>query len=178
MTIDRKYEDGTETDRAEYFTGIEVEKVPCYGKKTLFVTYWQPADKIMEQAHKLGIKNIYLGANKHLYYGKVNMKKPWGDTALELLEAGYTVTIDFPVSYYELAFEVLQDEVLHHRNFTINMGIELPGFKKLNANTTLKIDDKEMQYSNDGIYCFPLKSVTTPEYKTDWEEYKSDKLVK
>ena len=59
----RDYEDG-EADNITLFTGIEVEKTPAYGQKTLFVVGIQNTFDIMTKAREEDCTHIYLGANQ------------------------------------------------------------------------------------------------------------------
>ena len=54
----RDYTDGVKED-ITYFTGVEIEKTPAYGMKTLFVTGVQDSYFIMDLAREYQCKHIY-----------------------------------------------------------------------------------------------------------------------
>ena len=64
----RDYESGV-SDTPIMFTGVEVEKTPAFGMKTLFVTGIQDYNEVMEYYNKLECEHIFFGAN-HSYNPK------------------------------------------------------------------------------------------------------------
>jgi len=58
----RDYETGEAND-ITFFTGVEVEKTPAFGMKTLFVTGVQSCHDIMEFYNREGCEHIFFGAN-------------------------------------------------------------------------------------------------------------------
>ena len=61
----RNYETGEANDII-FFTGVEVEKTPAYGMKTLFVTGIQDHNEIMKFYETEQCEHIFFGAN-HSY---------------------------------------------------------------------------------------------------------------
>ena len=61
----RDYDTGEANDII-FFTGVEVEKTPAFGMKTLFVTGIQSFHDIMEFYNREGCEHIFFGAN-HSY---------------------------------------------------------------------------------------------------------------
>jgi len=61
----RDYDTGEANDII-FFTGVEVEKTPAFGMKTLFVTGIQNFHDIMEFYNREGCEHIFFGAN-HSY---------------------------------------------------------------------------------------------------------------
>ena len=59
----RDYKTG-EKDSVTYFTGVEVEKTPAYGMKTLFVVGLQDPEDVMYYAPEENCKHI-LGATPY-----------------------------------------------------------------------------------------------------------------
>ena len=58
----RDYETGTK-EQVTFFTGVEVEKTPALGLKTLFVTGTQPCDVIQKHYDEELCEHIFFGAN-------------------------------------------------------------------------------------------------------------------
>ena len=54
----REYENGIK-DNVEFFTGVEVEKTPAYGMKTLFVVGIKFSIDVMDKARENDCKHIY-----------------------------------------------------------------------------------------------------------------------
>ena len=61
----RDYDTGEANDII-FFTGVEVEKTPAFGMKTLFVTGIQTFNEIMKFYYREGCEHIFFGAN-HSY---------------------------------------------------------------------------------------------------------------
>ena len=64
----RNYESGV-SDTPVFFTGVEVEKTPAFGMKTLFVTGIQDFNEVMEHYTYQQCEHIFFGAN-HSYNPK------------------------------------------------------------------------------------------------------------
>ena len=60
--MNRDYGTGTE-DNITFFTGVEVEKTPAFGMKTLFVTGTHPCDVIQKHYEEEQCEHIFFGAN-------------------------------------------------------------------------------------------------------------------
>ena len=60
--MEREYQTGT-NNNVTFFTGIEIEHTPAYGKNTLFVVGLHNQDKIVDMAKNSNCDHIYLGAN-------------------------------------------------------------------------------------------------------------------
>ncbi len=92
----RTYDNNEQRDDVLTFTGIEVERTPCYGLKTYFVVGVPREDPVVfvNKVMKQECEQIYFGANHSL--------KDWNDdwtgpmTALirECLNAKFWVTLD------------------------------------------------------------------------------------
>ena len=63
--MNRDYGTGT-ADNITFFTGVEVEKTPAFGMKTLFVTDIQDYNEIMKHYTDEQCEHIFFGAN-HSY---------------------------------------------------------------------------------------------------------------
>ena len=99
----RDYKTG-EKDSVTYFTGVEVEKTPAYGMKTLFVVGLQDPEDVMYYAAEENCKHIFFGAN-HSYDPKdANEYIAWDNMIQVLLKEGYLCSLDIPISIAEHNF--------------------------------------------------------------------------
>ena len=79
----RDYENGTSED-VTFFTGIEIEHTPAYGKKTLFVTGVQSVEQIAINLQ--GCEHIFFGANHSFNPQTYEEHKAWEDMILFFLD--------------------------------------------------------------------------------------------
>lgn len=158
-------------NNVNFFQGIEVEKTIMYGKMTMFVVGLQDSTKIIQIAKSLGIEHIYLGANKSFHQS--NEWEPMVDT---LLQAGLWVTLDFPVRLHNFVMRMMGNHMRQSR-FIPMISIELPNVEIYNYNTTIKIDDIDMDHSNPGVWCHSLHDLLDRDKFTTWDEYNDDKVI-
>ena len=72
----REYNTGT-AEAITFFTGLEIEKTPAYGMKTLFVVGVQDPYSIMELAGENYCTHIYFGANQSFKPNGTNDVEIW-----------------------------------------------------------------------------------------------------
>lgn len=156
-------------DNVDFFTGTEVEHTPAFGKRTLFVVGVQLIDHIGARIH--GEEHIFFGAN-HSFDPKTPEEwRAWESMIMYFLERGYWCTLDIPIS----AVEQFNDGGLcDYRNFIPQIRVSVPYTKLWNYNTMLKIDDKDFDATNPGVWCHSLHSLMSSETFTSWDEYKGD----
>ena len=70
----RDYDSGV-AESITFFTGVEIEKTPAFGMKTLFVVGVQDPYVIMELAREYQCKHIYFGANQSFKTNGVKDRK-------------------------------------------------------------------------------------------------------
>ena len=175
----RDYKTG-EADSITFFTGIEVEKTPAFGMKTLFVTGIQSFHDIMEFYNREGCEHIFFGAN-HSFNPGTNFPEdadewtPWDNMIKAFLTAGKLCSLDIPIS---LAEAFLESPLIEYDNFIPQLRIPLPYAKLWNYNTMLKIDDKDFKATNPGVWCHSLHDLMDRDKFTDWSKYGSDKVIK
>jgi len=170
----RDYKTG-EKDSVTYFTGVEVEKTPAYGMKTLFVVGLQDPEDVMYYAAEENCKHIFFGAN-HSYDPKdANEYIAWDNMIQVLLKEGYLCSLDIPIS---IAEEFLEGGLVEKDNFIPQLRVPVPYAKLWNYNTMLKIDDKDFKASNPGVWCHSLHDLMNREKFTDWTKYGLDKVIK
>ena len=172
----RDYETG-EHDNVVFFTGIEVERTPAYGKKTLFVTGVQETLKIFEHFAKEECEHIFFGAN-HSFNPGVNFPDDayvwdeWEDMMMYFLDKGIPCTLDVPLHHSEA---LLETRMIETDLFIPQIRIPLPYIKQYGYNTMIKIDDKDFRASNPGVWCHRLHNLMDDKKFTDWSEYGLDK---
>lgn len=174
----RDYETG-EAEDIRYFTGVEVEKTPAFGMKTLFVTGVQPVDEIKWWYNNEQCKHIFFGAN-HSFYPGIDFPKDadawdkWEDMIMPFLEDGIMCSLDLPYSHAEA---LLESRMIENDLFVPQIRIPLPYIKQYNYNTMIKIDDKDFNATNPGVWCHSLHDLMDREKFTDWTKYGLDKIL-
>lgn len=171
MTIERVAPD--------FFTGVEVENSPAKGMRTLFVVGLQPVDTIITNVVNSKSQHVYIGANMSLHNvanDDYNSWREWDRMIEGVLESGKVdyVTVDFTADQVEGFLESLASD----DNRVIPMiSVKLPYTKLLNYNTTIKIDDKDFNSTNPGVWCHSLHNLMTRETFTPWHAYVGDNPV-
>jgi hypothetical protein len=177
----RKYTQGTKED-ITFFVGDEIERTPAYGMKTLFVVGVHEPQEILDLLRtKLAysvVTHIYFGANQSFNPAGTNdvaTWKPWEDMIYVLLENDYWCTLDLDVKDVE---GLLESGLTEKRRFIPQISVKLPYLQQLGYNATIKIDDVDFEYSNPGVWCHSLHSLTTRETFTGWDQYGKDEIIK
>ena len=173
----REYSAGTK-ENITFFTGVEIERTPAYGKKTLFVVGVQDVKKIKTLAVAHDCPHIYFGANQsfpNLATDDAEQWRPWERMIDQCLDADYWCTLDFDVS---VVHGVLEMPVIGHRRFIPQISVKLPYLTQLGYNATIKIDDLDFEHSNPGVWCHRLHDLTTTDSFTDWDQYGKDEIIK
>ena len=164
-----------EHTNAKWFVGTEVEATPMQGHKTLFVIGIQDVARTIEIAQEQDIEHVYLGANMSFLPKTEHDWKFWTDTVDKLLEAGLWVTLDYDRVFHE---NVLAMGHQTHGKFISMISVKLPHINKLNANACLKIDDKDFEFSNKGVWVHRVNDLQNHECYTDWSAYTKDEVLK
>lgn len=168
----RDYENGT-SEGVVFFTGIEIEHTPAYGKKTLFVTGVQPVEHIALNLQ--GCEHIFFGANHSFNPQTYEEHKAWEDMILFFLDKQYLCSLDIPINQIE---EFHESGYCEYNNFIPQIRVPIPYIKLWNYNTMLKIDDKDFNATNPGVWSHSLHSLMDRSKFTDWLQYKNDKVLK
>ena len=175
----RDYETG-EAESVTFFTGVEVEKTPAFGMKTLFVTGIQDYNEIMKHYTDEQCEHIFFGAN-HSFNPGVDFPKDadaweeWEDMVMLLLEKDILCSLDLPLSHAEA---LLESRMIENNFFIPQIRIPLPYIKQYNYNTMIKLDDKDFKATNPGVWCHSLHDLMDREKFTDWSKYGLDKVLK
>jgi hypothetical protein len=173
----RDYDSGV-VDNVQFFTGVEVEHTPAHGMETLFVTGIHPSEDIKE---RLGdIRHIFFGAN-HSFCPGTNFPDDAGNwerfeqMMIPFLDEGYLVTLDVPIDHAEA---LLESAMVERHNFIPQLRVPIPYIKQFGYNAMLKIDDKDFNATNPGVWCHRLHDLMDSEKFTDWSKYSLDKIIK
>lgn len=170
----RDYKSGV-SDTPIFFTGVEVEKTPAFGMKTLFVTGVQPCEVIQKHYEEEQCEHIFFGANHSYNPEKLSEHDAWDNMIKAFLTAGKLCSLDIPINCAE---EFLESGLTEYENFIPQLRIPLPYVKLWNYNTMIKIDDKDFKATNPGVWCHSLHDLMDREKFTDWGKYGLDKVIK
>lgn len=181
----RDYTDGV-LESITYFTGIEIEKTPAYGKLTLFVVGVQPIKeilKIVQDTHLFTdkskhITHIYFGANQSfpkLETDDYTGWTPWESMIRECLENDIWCTLDLDVCCVE---GLLESPLIEYKQFIPQLSVKVPYLTQLGYNATIKLDDKDFKATNPGVWCHTLQSLLGREHFTSWDQYGKDEIIK
>jgi len=165
-----------------FFTGTEIEKTPAFGLPTLFVVGVQSTQEIQDWLDDFAsfedtakhIKHIYFGANMSfpkLHVNDAPSWRPWENMIKHFLDSGYWCTLDIDVTCVE---GLLESGLTEQRRFIPMISVKLPYIQQLGYNATIKLDDKDFEATNPGVWCHNLQSLTNRNVFTDWDEYKND----
>ena len=158
------------------FVGTEIEHTPAHGLKTLFVVDIQPIELIEAAyiAHKC--QHIYFGANQSFAPdGTADYHTPWDKMISYFLKKHYLCTLDFDVSATEY---VLEFGLSEYNNFIPMISVKLPYLQQLGYNATIKLDDKDFNSTNPGVWCHSLHDLLDRKKFTNWSGYTQDEIIR
>lgn len=167
-------------ENTQFFTGIEVEHTPAFGKQTLFVVGLQPVNEIAYHFDRnpSGVEHIYFGANMSfpisIRTNDAVFWNPWEKMIEHFLHKGYMCTLDIGVSQIE---GLLESGLCEHNNFIPMISVKLPYARQLGYNATIKIDDKDFDATNPGVWCHNLHDLMSRDKFTDWSKYTKDNTL-
>jgi hypothetical protein len=173
----RDYSIGESSD-VTFFIGNEIEHTPAFGMRTLFVVGVQDSQIIDTLAKNNDCTHVYFGANQSFPNPDVNDSqswRPWEEMIQECLKQGHWCTLDLDASAAEA---LLESGLTEYRRFIPQISVKLPYLNQLGYNATIKIDDKDFEASNPGVWCIPLNVLTHRRYFTNWDEYSNDEIIK
>lgn len=173
----RNYKSGVEQS-ASFFIGREVEHTPAYGTKTLFVVGIQDFDAIEKYMHNNNCSHIFFGANHS--FNLINDKDyqseldTWDKMIIPFLQQEVLCSLDIPISIAEQASTMA---VTQHHNFIGQLRVPVPYVSRWNDNTMIKIDDKDFNASNTGVWTHQLNKLLDDAVYTDWSKYNQDEII-
>lgn len=172
----RDYVDGN-IDDAQFFIGKEVEFTPAYDMDTLFVVGVHSIDVIEQKIAVATYEttHIFFGAN-HSYnpYGS-EQHQAWEAMITHFLDKNYLCSLDIPFNQVE---EFNESGLCEYNNFIPQIRIPIPYTKLWNYNTMIKIDDRDFNATNPGVWCHRLDQLMNFKKFTPWNKYKNDKILK
>lgn len=168
----RDYTDGV-YNNITFFTGVEVEHTPAYGMQTLFVTGLQPVEEIAK--HLQGCQHIFFGANHSYNPATAFEHEAWDDMIRFFLDKEYLCSLDIPMNQVE---EFNEGGLNEHNNFIPQIRVPIPYIKLWNYNTMIKIDDKDFNATNPGVWSHSLHKLQDRSKFTEWSKYSNDKVIK
>jgi len=171
----RDYETGS-AENVRFFTGVEVEKTPAHGMRTLFVTGLN--DPSIIRVYAQDVKHIFFGANHSFDPASQNHSadyyEEWEKMIEPFLKDDLFCSLDIPINAAE---EFLEGPLVEYDRFIPQIRVPIPHIKLWNYNTMLKIDDKGFEATNPGVWCHSLHDLMDRSKFTEWNEYKNDKIV-
>ena len=178
----RNYTTGNATD-VQFFVGKEIEHTPAFDMFTLFVTGVHPVQEIQDWLDDFAgyedltkhIKHIFFGANHSFNPQTYEEHKIWENMIMFFLDKGYLCSLDIPINQVE---EFHDSGYCEYNNFIPQIRVPIPYIKLWNYNTMLKIDDKDFNATNPGVWSHSLHKLMDRNNFTDWSQYKNDKVLK
>ena len=166
-------------DNIKFFFGTEVEHTPAHGKYTLFVVGVQPVDDIASALAKgeHTVEHIYFGANMSFPNLKVNDGAEWAkwETMIyHFLDRDYLCTLDVDVSSVE---GLIEGGFCERHNFIPMISVKMPYLQLLGYNATIKLDDKDFDATNPGVWCHSVHELQNRRNFTDWSKYTKDQII-
>ena len=162
------------TDDTKFFIGTEVEHSPAYGQRTLFVIGTQNPKEILARALNNNCPHIYLGANQSFNPTTIKEYEDWEFIMLALLKDNIWVTLDYDITHHE---NVLEGGMTEYDTFIPMISVKLPYIRQLNYNATLKLDDKDFNATNPGVWSHSLHDLMDRKVFTDWSKYTKDEII-
>ena len=161
-------------EAVKFFYGTEVEHTPAFGKRTLFVVGVQPVEDI-EKAYK-DCEHIFFGANHSYDPPKDSIEEygEWEHMIKYFLKQGILCTLDVPYSQLD---EIHEDGYDEYNNFIAQLRISIPYVNLYNYNTMVKIDDKDFDATNPGVWTHSLHKLMDRDVFTPWSDYSKDEVV-
>lgn len=172
--MNRDYATGEEHN-VTFFVGVEIERTPAYGMKTLFVTGIQGFDEIHRHATENNCKHIFFGANHSFKPATTDEWDQWEAMIRYFLDDGYRCSLDVHIGEAE---ELLEGGLNEYNEFIPQIRVPLAYIKLWNYNTMIKLDDAGFNHSNPGVWTHRLHDLMDSNKFTDWSQYKSDQIVK
>jgi hypothetical protein len=122
------------------------------------------------------VEHIFFGANMSFNFDtKNNLEwQRWKSMIECFLRKKYLCSLDIPVS---MAEDFIENDLNSFNNFIPQISVRLPYVQKWNYNTMIKIDDRDFQATNPGVWCHSLHSLMNRSAFTDWSKYSEDKII-
>jgi len=178
----RNYTVGTQGG-VDFFVGKEIEHTPAYGMKTLFVvgvhdvitikTILTEREGLLDNRNS--IRHIFFGANHSYNPAGYEEHKKWECMIIHFLNKGYFCSLDIPLNQVE---EFNDSGLCEWNNFIPQIRVPIPYVRLWNYNTMIKIDDKDFNSSNPGVWTHSLHTLMNRDTFTSWDQYGNDEVIK
>lgn len=174
----RNYQSG-QSESATFFVGNEVEHTPAYGKRTLFVTGVQSTFEIETKYTSWNCEHIFFGAN-HSFQPDISSDnladefEPWDKMITFFLSQNILCSLDIPIYAAEQSLEM---QCVEHLNFIAQLRVPVPYVRSWNYNTMIKIDDKDFNATNPGVWAHHIHDLLDRSVFTNWSEYQNDTII-
>lgn len=171
-------------ETANFFVGTEVEHSPVRGHNTLFVIGWQSGEQIdwrlgeHNARSRTPITHIYFGANHSFPNPAIDDADTWAAWQKMIqpwLDRGLWCTLDLDVSAAE---GLCESSLVEHSQFIPMISVKLPYISLLGYNATVKLDDRDFQATNPGVWCHSLHDLMDRAVFTSWNQYTKDQVIK
>lgn len=170
----RDYDTGV-IEGVNFFVGKEIEHTPAYGKLTLFVVGVRPIEDIEHFYKHKNCEHIFFGANHSFNPSGYDEHKEWEDMIRYFLDGDILCSLDIPLNQVE----EFNDGCLNdYYNFIPQIRVPVPYVKLWNYNTMIKIDDKDFNATNPGVWSHSLHKLMDRDHFTSWDQYKKDKPLR
>lgn len=166
-----------------FFLGNEIEHSPVRGHRTLFVVGLQNPETIAQQIAEVNqsgsapITHVYFGANQS--FPKLDFADAawddWEKMIQAVLDLGYWCTLDLDVAYVE---GLAETGLTESSRFVPMISVKIPYVSLLGYNAVIKIDDRDFEATNPGVWCHELHTLMDRERFTSWDEYRADKVIR
>jgi hypothetical protein len=169
--MDRDYKTGKSAS-VGVFSGLEIEHTPAYGLQTLFLARNDlTLEQITELAEMVNAKAIYYGANRSFMHNHGLQLSQ----IMNLMDAGYYVTIDYPHSLHSEVKQRFQS-VWKNEKFIPFCSMIFPNSED-DGNLCIKVDDVDFNKTNPGVWTMTMDHFKQTAGFTSWKEYKQDKPI-
>ena len=164
-------------ENTNFFVGQEVERTPAFGMKTLFVVGLQTTDSIekilTDPFLSIGntVEHIFFGANHSFHPTDAAEWDAWEAMITHFLRKGVLCSLDIPTT---ALIEFHDGGLCEYNNFIPQIRVAVPYIKLWNYNTMVKIDDRDFDSTNPGVWCHRLHNLMNPDTFTPWQHYKED----
>lgn len=168
-------------ENTQFFLGIEVERTPAYGERTLFVVGLQTIEDIDSALRDANLKtipkpirHIFFGANHSYNPSTVDEIRQWERVIDVFLDRGFLCSLDIPVSQVA---DFHEGGLCEHVNFIPQIRVSIPYIGLWNYNTMLKIDDQDFAATNPGVWVHELRDLMPRDRFTGWSDYSKDEVM-
>ena len=155
-----------EFEGATYYIGTEVEQTPAFSKKTLFVVGYRDTSEIIKNALEHKTQHVFLGASESFV-----LPQEWDVQIVELLNAGFWVTLNYPITFHNHLISTLSRDIWQNRKFIPVVTMYINQLSNGSPNLTLKFVEKE------GVWCWNQKDIKDSNKFTGTVEYENDVIV-